>query len=51
MPITVKYTNFDISKLNITIPVENMAIPEITKYQLMSIPRSGVYQNFNYKWY
>ena len=38
MPITVKYTNFDISKLNITIPVENMAIPEITKYQLMSIP-------------
>ena len=35
---TVKYTNFDLSKLSLSTPVENTVIPEITKYQLMSIP-------------
>ncbi len=35
---TVKYTDFDLSKLSFSTPTENERIPEITKYQLMSIP-------------
>ena len=35
---TVKYSEFDLSKLTFTTPEENKQIPEITKYQLMSIP-------------
>lgn len=35
---TVKYTDFDLSKLTFTTPTENERIPDITKYQLMSIP-------------
>lgn len=35
---TVKYSDFDLTKLTFTTPEENKQIPEITKYQLMSIP-------------
>ena len=42
---TVKYTDIDVSKLTFSVPEENKIKPEITKYQLMSIPdydRSGM---------
>ncbi len=35
---TVKYSDFDLDKLTFTTPEENKKIPEITKYQLMSMP-------------
>ena len=35
---TVKYSDFDLSKLSFSTPEENKTIPEITKYQLMSLP-------------
>jgi len=39
---TVKYSDFDLSKLAFTTPEENKLIPEITKYQLMSLPTYSV---------
>ena len=38
MPSTVKYTEVDLSKLTFSTPIENAETPDITKYQLMSLP-------------
>jgi hypothetical protein len=37
MPV-VKYSEFDLKNLHLSEPVENKTIPEITKYQLLSVP-------------